>query len=201
MTHPCPGIAISLFAAAVLAGCGTSPEPRFYTLDVDDNPGQNRTGKAMADSSVTVGPVTLPDMVDRPEFVIRVGTNQVVLTEQHRWAEPLKSEIPRVIAENLTRLLDTTQVSVYPQSAGDHAQYRVLVDVHRFESILGRRVLIDALWTIRHSSKGEPVSKTGRSTVDEPANGSGYDALAAAHGRGLARISHDIADAIRSTPP
>ncbi|WP_447600773.1 PqiC family protein [Nitrospira sp. Nam80] len=104
-----------------------------------------------------------------------------------------------MIAENLSRLLGTKQVSVYPQSAGDQAEYRVLVDVQRFESALGGRVLIDALWTVSHDSEGQGSLKRGRSSVEETANGQNYEALAAAHSRGLVRISRDIADAIRSS--
>ena len=100
----------------------------------------------------------------------------------------------------VTRLLGARQVSVYPQSAGDQAEYRVLVDVQQFESTLGSRIAIDALWTVRHSSQDGSSSKTGRSSVEEPA-GANYEALAAAHSRALVRISRDIADAIRSIQP
>ncbi len=41
-------------------------------------------------------------------------------------------------------------------------------------------------------------SETGRTSVREPISESGYDALAAAHSRGVARLSQDIADAIRA---
>jgi uncharacterized lipoprotein YmbA len=125
-------------------------------------------------------------------------TGSSTLIEEHQWAEPLQSEIPRVIAENLSRLLGTKQVSVYPQSAGDQAQYRVLVDVHQFESALGGRASMEAFWMIRKNSQSDPSVKSGRSSVEEPVNGASYEALAAAHSRGLVRISRDIADAIRS---
>ena len=107
-------------------------------------------------------------------------------------------ESARVIADNVSRLLGTKLISVYPQSAADHAPYRVLVDVQQFESALGSHILIDASWTIRHSDHGETALKMGRSSVEEPAGGPGYEALAAAHSRALVRISRDIAEAIRS---
>jgi hypothetical protein len=75
---------------------------------------------------------------ERPELVLRTSGNSVKLVEEHQLAEPLKNEIPRVIAENLLRLLGTKQVSVYPQSAGDQAEYRVLVG-HSTIRIVARR--------------------------------------------------------------
>jgi len=57
-------------------------------------------------------------------------------------------------------------------------------------------VTIDALWTVRRASGGEP--RTGRSVVHEPTGGDGYDALVAAHGRALATVSRDVAESIRA---
>jgi uncharacterized lipoprotein YmbA len=149
-----------------------------------------------------VGPITLPEVVDRPQFVLRAGPNEVTIVELHRWAGPLKSEISRSIADNLAADLNVKRVAAYPQNAGDNADYRVLIDIQRFDSTLGESVMIDALWTIRHASDG--VTRTGRSSARESSGGGNYDALVAAHSRALATISREIAEAIRamnSTPP
>lgn len=194
--------AIALLAAT-LCGCAGSPPVHFYTLSPE----------AQADSSqiaaetplrISVGPVSVPDAVDRPHVIVRTGPNQVSLTEEHRWAEPLKTGIPRVIAENLSRLLATREVWAYPQTAAGPVDYRVQVAIQRFESTPGQGVAIDALWSVQPSSANEKAVKaglkTGRSSVQQPVTGSGYDALAAAHSRALAAISHEIAEAIRSFP-
>jgi len=184
-------VAAICLVVTVLAGCGSSPQASFYTLSAGAAPAQTA-----ATYSIAVGPVTVPAIVDRPQFVVRVGANRVTVAELHRWAEPLKSEIPRVIAENLAQMLGTKQVSAYPQSATGDAEYLVSVDIQRFDSALGEAVTIDALWSVRRAS-GEP--NTGRSLVTEPAGGGSYDALVAAHGRALAAVSRDIAAAIRSS--
>ena len=49
---------------------------------------------------------------------------------------------------------------------------------------------------MRRSKDGK--SETGRTTVREPAPQNGYDALAAAHSRAVARLSQDIAEAVRA---
>lgn len=181
--------------ALVLTGCGSSPAVHFYTLSSSAAPAPGEAVPAGAVPSVGLGPITLSDVVDRPQFVLRTGANQVVITEEHRWAEPLKSEIPRVIAENLARILGVKQVWSYPQGAAETADIRVLVNVQRFDSAPGEAATIDVSWTVQRKP-GEPVP--GRSLVKEPASGSGYDALAAAHSRALASVSRDIAVAVRA---
>lgn len=187
----------SVFAVVllVLTGCGSSPNVHFYTLSSSAAPAGGEATPAGAIPSVGLGPITLPDVVDRPQFVLRTGGNKVVIAEEHRWAEPLKSEIPRVIAENLSRILGVKQVWSYPQGAAETADIRVLVNVQRFDSTPDEAATIDVSWTVQRKP-GEPVP--GRSLVKEAANGSGYDALAAAHNRALASVSRDIAAAIRA---
>ena len=119
---------------------------------------------------VTVGPVTLPDVVDRPNLVVRTAENQVTLLDQHRWAEPLKREIPRVLAGHLSRLLGTPRVSVFPYGAGGPGDVRVRVDVQRFESVPGQEALLEVFWTVIPPT-GE--RRAGRWTVRVPVAGPG----------------------------
>jgi uncharacterized lipoprotein YmbA len=174
-----------------LAGCGSSPRERFYTLGA--GPVHTRTQGAAAAYSVGVGPVTVPTIVDRPQIVLRTGANRVSLAEQSRWAEPLKDSIPRVIAGNLAQLLNADHVSAYPQAMSSDADYQVQIDVQRFESAPGDAATIDVLWSVQ--AAGE-TRKEGRSLVREAAGGNDYDALVAAHDRALLAVSRDIASAI-----
>jgi len=185
---------LAVCLAVALAGCSRSPRVTFYTLE----PGAQveTVAAATAVPTVAVGPVTLPEVVDRPQLVVRVSANRVDILETHRWAEPLKSEIPRLIAENLGRLLGSSRVSSYLQHAGADADYRVLLDIQRFESTPGEAVTVEAVWSLRRAAGGTP--KSGRSLVREPVGAEGYDPLVAAYGRALLAVSRDLASAIRA---
>lgn len=176
-----------------MSGCSRSPRITFYTLEPVSKIG---SVSAVAGPAIAVGPVTLPELVDRPQFVIRVAANRVEILDSHRWAEPLKSEIPRLIAENLGLLLGSSQVSSYLQHAAADAEYRVLVDIQRFETSPGEAVTVEALWFLRPAAGGTP--KTGRSLVREQLGAVGYDSVVSAYGRALRAISADLARAIRS---
>ncbi len=184
----------TMLAAAALAGCASSPKSHFYTLS---SGAALERSDAQTQYSVAIGPVTVPEIIDRPQIVTHIAANQVQIAEQERWAGPLKNEIPRVIADNLTQLLDGAYVYVYPQNVSPNADYQVPVEVQRFDSALGDAVTVEALWAVRPAQGG--VAKNGRSKVREPTNGDGYDALVAAYSRALAAVSRDIAGAIRST--
>jgi uncharacterized lipoprotein YmbA len=178
---------VSITAAA----CGASAPSRFYTLDSTATP----EGAPSAAYSVSVGPVSIPAAVDRPQFVVQDGPNRVSVEEFNRWVAPLENSIARVVAGDLAALLGTPRVAVEPLAHFD-PDYRVTLDIQRFESAPGRSALIDAVWTVHPAAGG--AARSGRTVAQEPAQGAGFEALAAAHSRALAQVSRDIAAAIRA---
>jgi uncharacterized lipoprotein YmbA len=181
---------VALVAAAA-AGCGTSAPSRFYTLDSTATAG---AGPA-ADYGIMVGPVSVPASVDRPEFVVQVAPNRVEINELNRWVAPLGESIARAVAGDLAALLGTPDVAVAPFANFD-PQYRVTINVQRFESVRDDRVLIEAVWVVHRTAGGK--ARSGRTVAGEAVDGRGFDALAAAHSRALAKLSADIAVAIRA---
>jgi uncharacterized protein len=188
--HGLVTLTLFLGMAALLAGCTRSPRIHYYVLE----PVARADGASFAQNAPTVAiaPLTLPEMVDRPQMVVRADGARVEILETHRWAEPLKSSIPRLLASNLSRLLGSARVSVHPQNGAGEADYRVFVDIPRFESTVGS-VTVEAVWTIRRPVQG--FEKSGRSQVSEP-RGEGYESLVAAYNRALAAVSRDMAQAI-----
>jgi uncharacterized lipoprotein YmbA len=184
-------ILIACVLAAFLAGCASSPPSRFYTL----SPASAPAGVPQANYSVSVGPVLVPAVVDRPQIVVRTGPNTVLIDQFDRWASPLQDDIGRVVAENLIAMLGTTRITLFPKSAADDASYRAAIDILRFDSEPGKAATLDALWKVSSANQG-PV-RQGRTTVDEPVQGGDCDALVAAHSRALGRLSAEIAAAIR----
>jgi len=182
---------ISIALAAVVAvGCSTAPS-KFYSL----------SSTAAADGTpptavaVMVGPVTIPASVDQPEFVVQVAANRVQVDEFNRWVAPLGDAIARTVAGDLVVLLGTPEVASN-QLANFVPDYRVTIDVQRFESVPGNAATLEAVWTVRKTVGGE--IRSGRTVAREPVQGQSYDALAAAHSQALAQMSTDIAVAIRA---
>jgi len=181
-------VPIALLAAAA-SGCGTTAPSRFYTLDVT----AVSDGTAPVGDAIMVGPVSVPASVDRPEFVLQAAPNRVDVDEFNRWAAPLNDAVAQVVAGDLVKLLGTPNVAAAPLANFDPA-YRVTIDVQRFESVPGQSALVEAVWTVHRTAGGE--TRSGRTVASEPVQGDGFDALAAAHSRALAKMSVDIAAAI-----
>ena len=183
----------AIAALLALAACATAPQERFYTLS-GPAAASAPAGAPASTLTISVGPVTVPEEVDRTPMVLRTGPNRVQIDEQHRWAEPVKSGIARVLADSLSRALGTPRVYASRQGAGATPDVRVAVEVRRFDSSLADGATIDAVWSV---SGAKVAPKTGRSVITEPATSPDPEGVAAAHGRALARLGAEIAAAIR----
>jgi uncharacterized lipoprotein YmbA len=183
-------ISIALIAT-VAAGCSTTAPARFYSLDST----ATADGTPATPAAVMVGPVTIPASVDQPEFVVQVAPNRVEVNEFNRWVSPLNDSIARAVAGDLVVMLGTPEVAT-ANLANFAPDYRVTIDVQRFESVQGQAATLEAVWTVRKTAGG--MVRSGRTVARQPVQGQGFDALAAAHSQAVAKMSADIAAAIRA---
>jgi uncharacterized protein len=182
-----PWLPLTMIVLTLFAGCATSPTSKFYTLSAVPVVEQSRGADPTA---IAFDPVTVPELVDRPQIVMKLDASRVSIDEFARWADPLKSQIPRVLAADLAQFMPGATVSTYPQHVDVNA-YRVAVDVQNFDSSTDGTVTLAVIWSVRPPNRGEKVS--GRTVVREDMDGAGYDALVRAYSRALASVASDIA--------
>ena len=192
-----------LFACAMslaLAGClGSSRPSRFYTLA----PLQIRNGQGGTppDATLAIGPVEIPESIDRPQIVTRTGANELVVAEFDRWGGSLDTEISGALVATVRDRLASQQIAVAPwRSAllsGGGPSYRAAVSFSRFEGIPGQSVVLQGRWELIGQS-GESLG-VREATVTERIDGAGYDALVAAMQKVLVRFGQQMADSVVAT--
>jgi uncharacterized lipoprotein YmbA len=185
----CLAVALTMIT---LVGCASS-KSEFYTLSAEAPRESVNRGSPV---TVVVGAVTVPELVNRPQIVVRAGTNHVTIDEFARWADPLKSQIPRVFVADLSQLLNSPRVSTLPIGGDAAAAWRVRIDVQSFDASLGDTASVDVLWSVLPPGNAPPI--TGRTIASEPCAGAGYDAVVVAWSRALATVSRAIAAGIRT---
>jgi len=191
--------AMLLFMTVVLVGCRSAAPPvEFYTLSAL-NPAMTKANPTVAapNIAVGVGPVQIPQVLDRPQIVTRTGPNKLTLDEFHRWAGSLQADFAQVLAENISLLLGIDHVAVYPWEVGFAPDYRIAVDIRSFEGQWGENVLLDVIWQITDRS-GTKTLAVNKSFITEPLPASSYDALVAAQSQAVAQLSREIVQEIRN---
>ena len=189
----------SFLMLAAAAGCTQSAPTRYYTLSTAT---QQQTAQHSAKGLVIgLGPLSLPQYLDRPDIVTRAGAHQMKLAEQSKWAEPLEPLLTRIMAEDLYALTGASDVIPVPQR-GDLPLDRVVeVDFTRFDASEAGEVTLDDRWRVYRGDYDTLVASGRSQTAEQGAAVPDYDAIVAAMSRAVGQLSAEIAAAIPTGVP
>jgi uncharacterized lipoprotein YmbA len=147
--------------------------------------------------SIGIGPISIPYYLDRPQIVTRGASNEFTLAEFDRWGEPVGDNLKRALAANLSILLCTKTIAFFPWRGGIPVDYRIEMEVLRFDGSLGGNVSLDAWWMVS-GGDGKKILASKRSTLTEAVGGQDYKSLVSAESRALGTLSREIAETIRT---
>lgn len=187
---------LAVLVAILVAGCATTPTYTFYTLSAMQ--AADPTPQALYrsdDATIAVNLISFPSYLDRPQIVTRPTAHTFVIHEFRRWGGSLETDFVRVLGENLSILLDTQRISL-PQRNTPTVDYRVTIDVKRFDGDLGKQVILDVDWMIiTQENKERAVIR--KSVIREAVDAHDYEFLVFAQSRAVEKLSREIADALR----
>lgn len=184
----------------ILTGCGRTVPTRFYILsplsdsDIEGHPPGVKRGLGIG---LGIGPVDLPDYLERPQIVTRTRQNKLNLADFDKWAGSLRHDIPRVLSENLSLLLATNRVFLFPWKDAAPVRYQIAVNIIRFDAKSGEEAILNARWTIL-GKKGRKVLRMQKSAIQKPIYGQDYEAIVSAQSQALGELSRDIAGVIKA---
>jgi uncharacterized lipoprotein YmbA len=182
----------------VLSGCAGSPSYRFYTLSSLTFPKPAPQVNQEARSTVVlIGPVAIPDYLDRPQIVTRNEEGGLVLHEYDQWGGSLKIDVQRVLLENLSVLLSQDNISPVTWRTTAANVYSVPLSLHRLDAMPGKAVSLEAQWAIIGRDR-KSLEHTHQTEITAPLTGTDYKGIVAAMSTALADFSKDVAAAIKS---
>ena len=186
---------LGLTLMMLLAGCAGSVKTiSHYSLYA---PRAAAVENAQADGglSVSVGPVTVPDILKQTRIATGGEGGRYELAEYHRWSGEVDRDMSRALAEQLSLRLGTENVSVFPWDQHLAPRFRVLADVLSMGGALGGEATLSVRWTVLDAAgDGEPVIR--RSELREAAAGPDHGAWIAAQQRNIEKLGQAIAETI-----
>lgn len=185
------------FGIMTLGGCIKSRPSRFYVLRVLIEPDQHiENNLASSRLIIGIGPVNIAKYLDRSRIVLRTDEMSAVeISEFDLWAGSLKEDIPDIISENMSRLLQTDRIVSYPWRNSVRVDYQVAIDLLRFDGSLGETVTLTARWSIFRNN-GKNMINLKKSVICKTVEEDGYSQLIDAMSQALADLSLEIAKTI-----
>ena len=188
---------------ALASGCSVlepqEDHTRYFVLTPTS--GENSTPPAKAVSTshdllVGLGPITLPQYLERPEVITRLSDTEFSASNNDRWGEPLDASVLRVLAQDLASHLPNSEIVAFPWSKKAPIDYRISVEFRRLERTADGRTVVQAVWTLRTGSDNR-VLRTGTTTAIGSA-GNDQSSASAALSQGVGQLSAQIAAAVET---
>ena len=178
----------------VLAACGSSPKTEFYVLNSDHGP-VVKAANAGTGPSVGVWRVKLPELLDRSEIVTRDNPFKVKVADFSWWGGGLQVNMSRLIAVELSQLLQSNRVVVSPWPSYQKNDYQIVIRVVRFDGELGGEVVLNGLWSLLD---GEGLNELNREVFEFKENTADltYQEMVAVMSRLTVQLADQMADGI-----
>lgn len=178
----------------LLAACSSSPPLQYFQLRADPPAGAAApTTPSASTGRWQIGPVQLPEYLDRDTLLLPTGQAGLRALNGQRWAEPLRDAVPRVLRMDLARLRGADQVWAIPTPAGVSIARQLRVEIQQLDATEdGSAVVLQARWWLLDPAGAVPA-EVHDSRLSAPARSAAPDDLVAAHRAVLWLLARDIA--------
>lgn len=194
MTILKPSIPALLLLAVLVAtgGCSSLRESNYYLMS-PVAPAQ--PAESLRTTQLGIGPVTLPDYLERPNIVTRESVSRVRVAPDDKWAAPLEAHLAELMAENLRTRLDMVAVPVYPWPPATRVDLQLTMEILDLIYYQGK-VQLAVRWRLLDRPSTALVDRLSRYEED---SGPEYDQMVDAMARAVGHLSDEIAATVRQT--
>lgn len=187
-------VLLLLVLGVLSGGCATSsstPTPRYFLIEA---PRLEATAATARSLRVSIGPVEVAEYLDQPLLATRHTEHELKLLDYERWATPLAQQIPLVLRESIEQLVPGARTSGFPSTLGAGFDYRVAIEIQRFDGRLGGEVELVANWRV-YAPDGTAIGAAdGQMRVRAPTGGADIAAVVATQAELLGRLARGITD-------
>ena len=194
---------VLIISVVFFGGClgkGTQKPTQFYLLQ-PLSPSMEEQGAVAGEGIVLgIGPVRVRDYLNRPQIVTRTRTNEITIHEFHYWGEHLSTNFTAILAQNLSVLLSTDRILIYPYRSKQELplEYQVVVDVIRFDGEPGvEATLLDQYDILEFKENEKKQIVTKQQSFSKPLANKSFETLVAVMSELVGDLSRDIAEKIK----
>ena len=178
------------FLTFLILGCAKSSKPvEYYMLDASVGIDNNQTLKGDEGPMIGLGPIRLPEYLDRFQMVVAVSENKYKLIDGHRWAEKLDQNISLALFKTLPGQLGTDKMIRYPWPQRPGVDFQVKIDILELNIDQNGKSQLIAQWSIKSRDK---TILNKRSTFTAKASTTDIDKMVQAQSECLTKLGQEI---------
>lgn len=180
---------------SLILSCAKSSKPvEYYMLDASVGIDNNQTLKGDEGPMIGLGPIRLPEYLDRFQMVVAVSENKYKLLDGHRWAEKLDQNISLALFKTLPAQLDTDRMIRYPWPQRPGVDFQIKIDILELNIDEKGQSQLIAQWSIK--SKDETILNK-RSSFTAQASTTDIDKMVQAQSECLTKLGREIVSSLK----
>jgi len=134
--------------AFLLVACSSHQPTSFYQLKAMETADIEANKLQAEETTVLINPIKFPEYLDRPQLIIRDNDYKLQLSENHRWAEPLKNEFFRVLMENINNRLAPGHAVNYSELNSVNPAIHVSIEVLQLDVSIDNQAVLSVKWIL-----------------------------------------------------
>ena len=179
----------------LIFSCAKSSKPvEYYMLDASVGIDNNQILKSEEGPMIGLGPIRLPEYLDRFQMVVAVSENKYKLIDGHRWAEKLDQNISLALFKTLPGQLGTDKMIRYPWPQRPGVDFQVKIDILELNIDQDGQSQLVAQWSIK--SKDETILNK-RSSFTAQASTTDIDKMVQAQSECLTKLGQEIVSSLK----
>lgn len=143
---------------------------------------------------IQIAPVHIPAMLERQEIVTARGSNEIILSNRHRWAAPLAEMTRRTLTQDLLQRLQGNEV-VLPEQPAPPDTRGIVVNILKLQSDTAGHVVLQGSWSLLPPGSDTPGLMRHFSLTGQ-AEATSYAGQVQAMSRLLGLLADDIVSAV-----
>jgi uncharacterized lipoprotein YmbA len=180
---------------SLILSCAKSSKPvEYYMLDASVGIDNNQTLKGDEGPMIGLGPIRLPEYLDRFQMVVAVSENKYKLIDGHRWAEKLDQNISLALFKTLPAQLGTDRMIRYPWPQRPGVDFQIKIDILELNIDEKGQSQLTAQWSIK--SKDETILNK-RSSFTAQASTTDIDKMVQAQSECLTKLGREIVSSLK----
>jgi uncharacterized protein len=187
--------------ASTLAACSTTSAPlHWYRLPSEPPAGESAPRAATSTANISAvwelaAGLPMPELLGRDTLFVEEGAAGIRLLYGHRWAEPLRDALPRLLRDDLSRWVPGLWTGPAAPSAA--LAGRVQVELLALQgSLPQRQVAVSARWLVTPAATGA-VARAYRADESVPWTETTPESLVVAQRLAIWRLAQRIAASLQ----
>lgn len=186
-------ILIIIVASYLLAACQQSPQKQYYLLSA---PTETIEKTGVISQSIGLGPIKLPDYLQRPQMIRHHGDTTLDMANNHYWAERLDKGIARVLGLHLTQYDHSRIILPFPWRNDSRPSQSLRLYIHELKFINGN-AKINATWELVDTVQQHKLSQ--QHFIRQVNAGNNAEGMAIAYSQLFAELAKEMDKALNKT--